>query len=65
MEYEIEIHDVWIPVSREQAERIFGGWEFTDHSGNRIVHGLDRLNGLAPGEECKLVSGHVRFRRLT
>lgn len=64
MRYEIEIHNVWIPVTREQAEKIFADWEFPVPGTSHIEEGLDRLNALEPGGECPLMSGHVRFRRI-
>ena len=64
MRYEIEVHGVWIPVTRAQAEQMFGDWNFNLPGTSHIEGGMHRLDSLKPGEECHLVSGHVRFRRV-
>ena len=64
MRYEIEIHDVWLPVTRKQAEEIFSDWEFPVPGTNHLEPGLNHLDSLNPGDECRIMSGHVRFRRV-
>ncbi len=64
MRYEIEIHKVWLPVTREQAEQIFSDWEFNIPGTSHLESGLHRLDSLGPGEQCRIMSGHVRFRRV-
>jgi len=62
MEYEVQIHDVWIPVPRKLAERMFEGWQFTDKNGE-MIDGIELLDSLGPGEVHTLAAGHIPFRR--
>lgn len=64
MRYEIEIHEVWLPVTREQAEKVFADWDFPVPGTTHLETGLHHLDALKPGEEIRIMSGHVRFRRV-
>ena len=64
MRYEIEVHKVWIAVSRAQAEKIFSDWAFNIPGTSHLESGMHRLNSLQPGDECRIMSGHIRFRRV-
>ena len=64
MQYEIEIHKVWLSVTREQAEEIFADWEFPIPGARKLETGSHHLDALKASEECRIMDGHVRFRRV-